>query len=114
MQVLRYALNPEGFDPDSGEQFDPSDGFIAKVTLPENATLLPTVAFTTKGITIYAVADPDAAEGDEREFFVVPNGKDLPEQIANPHDAAISFRGTAKPMPGSPTFHVFELAKVVA
>lgn len=109
MQVLRYVLEPS--DDFEG---DPAEGYVSKVTLPEGAQLLPGAAFTTKGLVVYALADRDAPDGEERAFFVAQNGVDLPEQLAEPQGAAIAFRGTAKPVPGSPTAHVFELAKVPA
>lgn len=111
LQTLRYSLTPADFNPESDEPQDFSEGFIARVTLPEGAQLLPTVELSTKGLLVYVIADPDSPEGDEREFFVVGNGKDLPEhQLPDAASATMSYRGTAK-IPSGPTFHVFELVK---
>lgn len=111
-QTLRYALLPvdvEEIDEDQMRQAL-DEGFIARVSMPENALLLPQVAFSTKGITLYAVGSPDSAESQEREFYVVGNGRDLPEHIEDAQQAADSYIGTAK-IPGGPTAHVFELVK---
>lgn len=120
LQTLRYILEPdsahqqqEGVDEEISWAEALNEGFTARVQMPGNATLLPTVEFSSKGITVYAIASPDEAENIEREFFVVGNGRNLPDWIGDPEQARDGYVGTAKVV-GGPTAHVFELVKATA
>ncbi len=104
-EVLRFVVVPVGdFD-----ELSEGGAYTTQIDLPASATIVGQPALTSKGLVVFAIADPDEAATTEREFVVVGNGRALPDGADE-----LSFRGTVKVMPGAPTFHVFELAKVTA
>lgn len=115
--VWRFPLNAEApeapeHDEEHGEGEAPSErsqrlGYSADVEMPIGAELLPHPKMTSRGVTIYAIVDPEA-ETETRSFFVVGNGIDLPDQVGS-----LNYRGLVKQC-GGLTAHVFELAKVPA
>jgi hypothetical protein len=101
-KVWRFPLKPvEAEAPDEGEQVQAQ---VCEMEMPVGAEIL-TLQFSTQGLTLYALVDPDA-ETETRSFFVCGNGVDLPDGVG-----AATYRGTFK-VPGSLTAHVFEVAQV--
>ena len=102
MQVHRYVIAPIS-------DLNPSEPTMLEcdVELPGGAQVLD-AGFSSKGVTLWALVDPDAVAVETRSYIVVGNGLDLPETVG-----AINFVRTAK-LVGGPTFHVFDVTKVTA
>ena len=114
MKVYAYpvpmaALMPEEL-PDGEPLIDPAS---IELELPVGAEVIAVEPSSKSLVTLYAIVDPDAPT-ETREFAVLGNGVDLPEDEGHPdHGLIRTYRGTVKVI-GGPTWHVFELVKVGA
>lgn len=101
-KVWRFPLQPAADEvPEEGAQVQSQ---LCEMEMPVGAEIL-TLQFSSQGLTLYAIVDPDA-DTEQRTFFVCGNGVELPEGAG-----AATYRGTFK-VPGSLTAHVFEVVSV--